>query len=250
VALYTVAANYPPAAADLNQAINLLSAASSPTDSVVTVSNRIRAQLTGATATSGLVGSTGGGPPSGGTFALGDLVVDTGYTCLWVCTTAGTPGTWTRVGGQGWTSQTYSGTGQTFFTRSGRTGFDVLQLTVAVALPRPDTSNPAWPYGLPGFSTNVFGFTIPAAGVYAVNGVLQPNGGAAGADLAIMILKNGAVYQFGSQMLSYGSPVHKLTALVRCAAGDILQMGVYSEGQYAALNSIGQGGMTIAPLTG
>lgn len=56
--------------------------------------------LTGATAASRYVGATASGAPTAGTFAVGDFVIDqTGF--VWVCTTAGTPGTWTKVGGGG-----------------------------------------------------------------------------------------------------------------------------------------------------
>lgn len=54
--------------------------------------------LTGATALSRYVGATASGAPASGTFAVGDFVIDqTGK--IWLCTTAGTPGTWTQVGG-------------------------------------------------------------------------------------------------------------------------------------------------------
>ena len=50
--------------------------------------------LTGATTnTVRLVGATSAGAPTSGTFAVGDLVIDDTGT-LWICTTAGTPGTW------------------------------------------------------------------------------------------------------------------------------------------------------------
>ena len=49
--------------------------------------------LTGATAATRYVGGTASGHPSSGTFQVGDFVIDqTGN--LWVCTVAGTPGTW------------------------------------------------------------------------------------------------------------------------------------------------------------
>ena len=54
--------------------------------------------LPGATAASRHAGATASGAPTTGTFAVGDYVVDqTGK--FWVCTTAGTPGTWGSVGG-------------------------------------------------------------------------------------------------------------------------------------------------------
>lgn len=56
--------------------------------------------LTGATAASRMAGATASGAPGSGTFAVGDFIVDqTGK--IWICTTAGSPGTWTQVSGSG-----------------------------------------------------------------------------------------------------------------------------------------------------
>lgn len=56
--------------------------------------------LTGAIAATRYVGATASGAPASGTFAVGDFVIDqTGK--VYVCTTAGTPGTWTQAGGGG-----------------------------------------------------------------------------------------------------------------------------------------------------
>ena len=52
--------------------------------------------LTGATSATRYVGGTINGAPTSGTFAVGDFVVDQTGT-IWVCTTAGTPGTWTTT---------------------------------------------------------------------------------------------------------------------------------------------------------
>lgn len=51
------------------------------------------AGLTGAVAASRYVGATASGAPVAGTFAIGDFAVDQAGR-IWVCTTAGTPGTW------------------------------------------------------------------------------------------------------------------------------------------------------------
>src|SRR6185437_4154150 len=52
--------------------------------------------LTGATAPTRYVGGTASGAPSTGTFAAGDFVIDqTGS--VWVCTVAGSPGTWVNT---------------------------------------------------------------------------------------------------------------------------------------------------------
>ena len=50
--------------------------------------------LTGATAGARFAGATASGPPVSGTFAKGDYVTDQSGT-VWVCTAAGSPGTWT-----------------------------------------------------------------------------------------------------------------------------------------------------------
>jgi hypothetical protein len=56
--------------------------------------------LPGATAGTRYVGATASGAPVSGTFAVGDFVIDrTGAT--WICTVAGTPGTWAEGGGGG-----------------------------------------------------------------------------------------------------------------------------------------------------
>lgn len=49
--------------------------------------------LTGATTASRYVGGTASGPPTSGTFAVGDFVVAVNGQ-VWICTVAGTPGTW------------------------------------------------------------------------------------------------------------------------------------------------------------
>jgi hypothetical protein len=54
--------------------------------------------LAGASASARFVGATAAGAPASGTFALGDLSVDQAGA-LYVCTVAGTPGTWLAVAG-------------------------------------------------------------------------------------------------------------------------------------------------------
>jgi hypothetical protein len=61
---------------------------------LITASDFKATGLTGAVAASRYVGATASGAPASGTFLLGDFTIDqTGI--LWICTTAGTPGTWT-----------------------------------------------------------------------------------------------------------------------------------------------------------
>lgn len=54
--------------------------------------------LTGATQASRYVGATASGAPASGTFAIGDYIIDRSGA-IYICTTAGTPGTWGAVGG-------------------------------------------------------------------------------------------------------------------------------------------------------
>lgn len=71
--------------------------------------------LTGATQATRLVGATTSGSPSTGSFAVGDTVLARdGF--LWVCTTAGSPGTWARVGLRSPSSQTTAPLGASALT--------------------------------------------------------------------------------------------------------------------------------------
>lgn len=52
----------------------------------------------GATTPSTYAGGTTSGAPTTGTFSLGDFIIDEGTPTIWICTSAGTPGTWQPVG--------------------------------------------------------------------------------------------------------------------------------------------------------
>jgi hypothetical protein len=64
--------------------------------------------LTGATSASRYVGATTSGSPASGTFAVGDYVVARDGS-IFVCTVAGTPGTWVSVAGSGLPTGTTAG---------------------------------------------------------------------------------------------------------------------------------------------
>ena len=53
--------------------------------------------LTGATVASRYVGGTSGGAPTTGTFLVGDFTVDASSHTVWICTTAGSPGSWVKA---------------------------------------------------------------------------------------------------------------------------------------------------------
>jgi len=87
----------------------------------------ISAGLTGATAASRYAGGTVSGAPASGAFLVGDWVIDQSGK-IWVCTVAGSPGTWTNIntgggGGAGLGGNTFTGAqiGPTF-AATGLTG--------------------------------------------------------------------------------------------------------------------------------
>lgn len=71
-------------------------------------SNGLPLGLTGATAATRYVGATSSGAPATGTFAVGDWIVDQSGA-VYICTVAGSPGTWVAIGSgavaaDGWTA--------------------------------------------------------------------------------------------------------------------------------------------------
>lgn len=67
----------------------------------------LAAFLTGATQAARFVGGTTSGAPVSGTFAVGDFVIAQDGA-VWVCTGAGSPGTWVGVGGGAFATPTIS----------------------------------------------------------------------------------------------------------------------------------------------
>jgi len=128
--------------------------------------------LTGATTNPfRVVGQTAGGPPVSGTFAVGDVVSDSGYGGFWMCTSAGTPGTWVMMSGRYLiSSQTTGGTGTISFnsipqifthlrieyvaktTNAGGTGIDNLLFTINGAAANYDYQYFGWNQGNTAFS--------------------------------------------------------------------------------------------------
>ena len=62
---------------------------------------------TGATQASRYAGATAGGAPASGTYAVGDFIIDRANARIYICTAAGTPGTWALAGASVLT-QTYA----------------------------------------------------------------------------------------------------------------------------------------------
>jgi hypothetical protein len=72
---------------------------------------------TGAVAATRFVGGTASVAPTAGTFLLGDYVI-TQAGAIFICTTAGTPGTWTQAGGGGAVSSVAGRTGAVVLTNA------------------------------------------------------------------------------------------------------------------------------------
>lgn len=87
--------------------------------------------LTGATAGSRYVGATSSGAPVTGTFLQGDYVIDRSGS-IYICTVAGSPGTWVAPGGGGGGSQEYEqeklATTQTITSLTDLTGLSITKV--------------------------------------------------------------------------------------------------------------------------
>jgi hypothetical protein len=66
--------------------------------SAVTAPSLTATGLTGAINSSRYAGAVNGAAPASGSFLVGDYVVDRTYGGMWICTVAGSPGTWRSLG--------------------------------------------------------------------------------------------------------------------------------------------------------
>jgi hypothetical protein len=85
----------------------------------ISASRVVATGITGATAASRHVGATTGGPPNTGTFNVGDFVLDNSNGGWWICTTAGSPGSWDAGGGNDYYSNQQLASGETIIPRFG-----------------------------------------------------------------------------------------------------------------------------------
>ena len=127
--------------------------------------------LTGTAAPSRLVGSNASGAPLTGTFVAGDFTVDTDGT-IWVCTVAGTPGTWVQSAGGGGGGSVTAVTASTPLTATAGTTPNIqLPVTGVIAQTVPITGTAMVSSGLTGStaSSRYVGATAngaPIAGDY------------------------------------------------------------------------------------
>jgi hypothetical protein len=80
-----------------NNTINLTGTGASSVGGTFQATQHIATGQTGATTSTKYAGGTASGSPGSGTFTTGDWIVTTAGD-IWICTSGGTPGTWSRVG--------------------------------------------------------------------------------------------------------------------------------------------------------
>lgn len=224
MALYTVSTGTALAAQDINQLVNVLSGGDSATQ--VTVSNAIQSITPGCASPSRYVGGTSAGPPSTGTFQVGDMAIaQDGF--IWICFSAGSPGFWYRQGSGNYRARATQAVAQTLTSRSSRTGFDVLNVnTVATG----DD-----PHGM--FSTSNHRFTIPFSGGYwFVSATAGTTLAATTFSQASVLTKNGTVFARGSEMKAVNGGDTVVADVQQFASGDLIQLGMYAEAA-AAVNT-------------
>lgn len=154
------------------------------------------------------VGGMNGGPPTSGTYLAGDTVTDLKYGVVWVCTTAGTPGSWANVGG-GLVKATLSRAAA--YTQA-PTGFTILPYDTAVIDPSSLTTTGA-----------SAGFTCPVAGRYYATGRTSFTA-VSGDRYIIAVFKNGVEAYRGDDIIAPGSNrvYTNFDCFVDCAATDVL----------------------------
>ena len=122
--------------------------------------------LTGATTATRFVGGTVSGPPVSGTFNVSDCVIDQTGT-LWICTTAGSPGTWNPALAysvyHAGSAPSPSALGQIFVLIGSSSG-------VAATLPTGAVNGSTW--GVVNNNSNTMTIVAPTGQKLSINGVV------------------------------------------------------------------------------
>lgn len=203
--------------------------------------------LTGATAGSRYVGATTGGAPGSGTFVVGDFVIDrTG--AVWVCTVAGSPGTWANAGSSG-------NLVTSVFTRTGAVVATTGDYTAAQVTNAADKSSASPQIFTGTVSEGPTGFSLPSstAGAY-LQGSLIGTQAAAATNVFLIARSNGTdtigvfvITSDGSFSWGSGTAARDVT-LSRSSVGN-LTLGGSSGGLFAGASIVSaMGGDGASPL--
>ena len=168
--------------------------------------------LPGATAASRHAGATTSGAPTTGTFAVGDYVVDqTG--AMYVCTVAGTPGTWVRSGIYGNpAAQMYQST-TTSVTNT--TATQIVGMTGAILKG--------------GFTFSSNSLIVPVTGVYQCSLSQGINYPSTTFTRWISYLQSGSttIMQTESGVISSAYPTQSMTQNISLTAGNAITLWMY-----------------------
>lgn len=226
MSLYTVSNGASLNAQDINQISNFLNGSDTATQ--MTVSNGIQATTVGAPVATRYVGGTTSGAPVTGTFQQGDLVIAQDG-CVWICSVAGSPGTWIRHGTSNYHGRATQTGAQTLTSRTGQSGFDVLNLN--------SVASGEDPRGM--FSVANHRFTIPfSGGCWLIIGTIGTTLASTTFSQAPVLTKNGTVFARGSEYNVINGGDCQVADIQQFSSGDLIQLGAYAEAA-AALNVSG-----------
>lgn len=205
--------------------------------------------LTGATATGRFVGFTTSGAPTSGTFALGDYVqARDGH--VWVCTAAGSPGTWASTTNQAATdlnqirSQTYGGSARTqnpycAVRFTGSFVYDTAQGDLFAQGGWTDVDQSETMRFNDGTYTYI---QVPIAGRYRMRLHLQGTNGATGGRIAGKVTRNAiSINSSVGSAVNWAPPNSEITCDVDndvfCSAGDKIYWSNWGDVAYTIVGS-------------
>lgn len=158
--------------------------------------------LTGASAASRYAGGTASGAPGSGTFAVGDYIVDQTGT-FWVCTGAGTPGTWQRPAAR-----------------------SILPFNAVVSMTAGNTYYIGVGTSVASGSEANVGIVMPVAGVLSALYVAMPGSPGASQTYTVTVRQNSANTSLAVSIANSGTTSNDSSHTVTVAAGDVIDIGV------------------------
>lgn len=170
--------------------------------------------LTGSVSASRYVGATASVAPTTGAHLQGDWVVTLDGK-IFICTVAGTPGTWAQVGGGG--TPTFVGARAFANATQGLANNTVVVLALAGESYDSGTLHDT--------VTNNSRITVPTTGKYVVTGQVG-HGSTTGAAQA-RILKNGTATAVNSRGMDANGGNVSVSDIVSCTAGDYLELAAF-----------------------